>query len=205
MRTCPVTGLTWSAPTVILVHGPPGAGKSTIGVQLVSQCKGVLCLSLEEGPGPALARRLALAGCATREDVSIVFSGGAEALLDAAARGHAVLLDSVQCATLVPEDLVRIAQAGAPLVVAVAQETKSGEARGSLEWAHLADIVLRVGAGRWTTEKNRYGAQSSGEVRGYSSPAPSSSPTSRSTPDPTSQEDSNVIPFRPATSTRSPR
>lgn len=173
VETCAVTGLAFGPGAVLLVHGPPGSGKSTLCAAILGQVTPALIVSLEERPGPALASRLVRAGLADRDDVLVDTSGAIGPMVEMARKGGGVLIDSVTVSSLLPPDLRRIADAGAGLVVAVSQETKAGVARGTLGWAHEADIVIAAAAGRWTLEKSRFqGGGASGGIPALTSAAP---------------------------------
>ena len=168
IQRCPVTGLSWTAGTVVLLYGLPGSGKSTLAVQIASQLSPVLLCSLEEDPGPPLARRLTLAGMGMRTDVEITDTASIADLTDAAKKGAAIVIDSVSHSTLLPRDLLKVASLGAPLVIGVVHATKSAGIKGDSGWTHAAQLILRVeSGGRWVAEKIRFGpAGVEGWVRG---------------------------------------
>ncbi len=171
LHRCPETGLAWSAPTMFLCWGPAGSGKSTLACAIAAQRAPVTIASLEESPGPPMARRLSLAGMAHRRDVHVLVKPGLQDILDAARAGHAIVVDSITVSTLQPEDLRGLTDAGCPLLIGVLHATKAGDFKGSTAYTHEADVVLRVEQGAWTSEKNRYGASgASGVVRGAWTP-----------------------------------
>lgn len=171
IERCRWTSIAFSPPAIWLLHGEPGGGKSLLGTLVVTQFAPVFIQSIEESAGPSLARRLGLAGCATRRDVEIDFSASVDRLAAAAKRGCAILIDSVSVTTYEPTDLHRLAQLGAPVICAILQNAKDGSARGSLEWSHAADLTISVSHGSFTVSKNRYGATGiTGEVPYYSQP-----------------------------------
>jgi hypothetical protein len=169
LQRCPATGLPWSAPTMVLCWGAAGSGKSTLAYQIAAQCSPVTIASLEESPGPPMARRLTMAGMNTRRDVQVLVKPGLHEILNAARHGHAVVIDSISVSTFQPGDLRGLMDAGCPLLIGVLHATKGGDYRGPTSFVHECDIVLRVEDGAWTTEKNRFGASGvGGGIRGIS-------------------------------------
>lgn len=160
---------------MVLVYGEPGGGKSTLAYQIVAQCSPVTIASLEESPGPPMARKLTCAGMQRRRDTHVLVKPGLHDILAAARAGHAILIDSISVSSFQPSDLRGLLDAGAPLLVGVLHSCKNGDYRGPTSTIHECDIVLRVEKnGLWTSEKNRYGASGqTGGIRGISTAAPS--------------------------------
>ncbi len=187
VQLCSATGLSWTAGSVVLLYGLPGSGKSTLALQLAAQVTPVLVCSLEEAPGPLLARRLSIAGMGARTDVEIATSATVADLTSAARAGAAVVIDSVSHSSLLPADLTAIATMGSPLVIGVLHSTKSAGIKGDSGYGHGADLVLRVEpGGRWIAEKTRFGASGvEGWVRGVATavaPQPTDPPNPEVTP-----------------------
>ncbi len=171
LARCPVTGLALGTPAVVLLHGPPGGGKSTLACQLLLQRRGVLLCSLEEQAGPSLCRRVGLAGGTGRQDVRLLYAADVGRMADAARSGAALLIDSITVTTLTADDVRSFASMGSPLVIGVLQETKAGGPRGPLSFSHAADVVLSVESGGWTCTKSRFGAAgATGTVAHYGEP-----------------------------------
>jgi len=168
IQQCPVTGLSWTAGTLMLLYGLPGAGKSTLALQVAAQVTPVLLCSLEEDPGPPLARRLTIAGMGARTDVEVADTATIADLTDAAKKGAAIVIDSVSHSSLLPADLMKVASLGAPLVIGVVHATKKAGIKGDSGWTHGAQIIVRVEpGGRWIATKTRFGpAGAGGWVRG---------------------------------------
>jgi len=167
VRSCGATGLPWSAPCLATLTGPPGSGKSTLALQIAAGLSPVLLVSAEESPGPALARRLVLAGMGGRGDVSVVRQLDAGAMADEAAKGGAIVVDSVTATWLQSSDLRALCDAGANLVLGVVQVTKDNRMAGPRALEHEADLVIRVEDGHWTVTKSRFGpAAVTGSIRG---------------------------------------
>ena len=174
IQQCPVTGVPWSIPCLLLMYGPPGSGKSTLALQMAAAVPPITIVSAEESPGPALARRLVLAGLGTSSAATIVRDMEAGALVDRARGGGAVVIDSVSATALQSDDLRGLCDAGAHLVVGVVQVTKAGAAAGPNRLIHEADLVLHVEAGTWTCTKSRFGpVGATGEIRGAEHGVPS--------------------------------
>jgi len=152
---------------LIAFYGPPGAGKSTMMLQLINGLPGpVVLVSAEERLGPAVGERLARCGV-TRKDFHVV---GAAEIADVsrfAKRVGAVALaiDSLNVTPLRADDLRGLQeQAGVPLLFVTLQVTKAGLPAGGNDTLHEADAVFAVenGAGegerydgRWLLEKSR--------------------------------------------------
>lgn len=144
---------------VILVGGPPGAGKSTLALNVAAASTPSAYLPLECGIGPALSelcRRLEVREKKLRfylpKNVSEVFA-------IAEADGLKLLaIDSVNVSTIQPEDCTAMAKAHGVLVLALIQVCKDGGFAGSNRWVHEADTVISVADLRWEVQKNRFGA-----------------------------------------------
>ncbi len=174
LKLCPATGLSWSSPCWWLLFGVAGGGKSTLALQIAAQCRKVVIASLEESPGPPMARRLTLAGMAHRRDVTILTAPSLDELVAAARDRACIVVDSISSSVFSPEDLRGLCDAGAELVIGVLHATKAGDYRGPTTFVHEADVVLSVAAGRWTSGKNRFGQSGlSGAVAGFDSDSPS--------------------------------
>ena len=69
-----------------------------------------------------------------------------------------IVLDSINTLKLEPLDIQVLKKNHKHLgVICVQQATKSGDARGSNEFAHDADVVVEVSEGQANTIKNRFG------------------------------------------------
>ena len=174
VRRCPVTGVPWSIGCLILMYGPPGSGKSTLAVQVAAAVPPITIVSAEESAGPALARRLVLAGLGSSTDATILRDFDARTLVARAARGGAIVVDSVSATSLQASDLRGLCDAGAHMVIGVVQVTKAGRAAGPNKLIHEADLVLHVEGGTWVCEKSRFGPIGrTGAIRGVASEVPS--------------------------------
>ncbi len=121
-----------------LLVGGPGAGTSTLAVQVAAQLSPVLVLSAEEAPGPALARRLVLAGMGQRGDVLVVRNPAVEELAAHARQGGAIVIDSVTATQLQPSDLHALLNAGTELVPSAMASTTGAPTPRLSSWASLS-------------------------------------------------------------------
>ena len=153
--------LALSPGALLVVHGPAGAGKSTWAARALDSVSGpVLLLSSEEPPGPTLAARLARCSV-KRGDFAVVGRASVDQLVEIAARRSvvAIVVDSVQIAMFTPRDLRHLLAVlpSLQLLIAVAQENKSGIIAGKNDLIHEADVVVGIVAGgSWVLEKSRY-------------------------------------------------
>ena len=153
--------LALSPGALVVVHGPAGAGKSTWAARALDSVSGpVLLLSVEEPPGPTLAARLARCSV-KRSDFVVVGRASVDQLVEIAARRNvvAIVIDSVQIAMFSPRDLRHLLAVlpNLQLLIAVAQENKTGVIAGKNDLIHEADVVIGVvPGGHWQIEKSRY-------------------------------------------------
>ncbi len=168
LTTCPETGLAWAPPALAMLFGLPGAGKSTLALQIAaSASRPIAFVAAEQPAGPPLARMLHLAGLSSRTDCAIYRRADASDLARHAAEGDVILLDSIQMLTLRPEDARQLCDLGASLVIVVSQSRKDGWYRGESGWLHEADLALQVEDGGWTAVKSRFQpAGATGPIRG---------------------------------------
>lgn len=167
VRRCGATRVPWASPAVLLLYGRPASGKSTLALQIAAQLRPIVVAAAEEGPGPALARRLVLAGLGTCTNTIILRSFSVDDLVARARQGGAVVVDSVSATTLIAQDLRGLCDAGADMVIAIAQVTKAGLPAGRNALLHEADVAMEVRAGRWTLTKSRFGSPgATGLIRG---------------------------------------
>jgi predicted ATP-dependent serine protease len=154
--------LAWCPGSTLLLHAPPGQGKSWLSMRLAADAGGsrIGLAQYEEPDSATFAHRLRATGLAQRSNVDVLSGGGVEDLLSwCRDNPNAVLvIDSVSVTSLLPEDLRRLSKLGGlRLLIAVAQSTKDGSHRGSQSWAHEVDVVLTVNSLVWTVTKSRFG------------------------------------------------
>ena len=149
--------------SVVLLHGEPGAGKSTVLAQAAAGVPGSLYVCLEEDVAAVADRAIRLG---LRDDMDLL--GGETDIGEAlavAVNSPLVILDSLQLVEGKAIDAVKVAVAHARrwqvAVVLVCHETKGGVHAGARAIEHLVDTTVKVGRGppRYiATEKNRFGA-----------------------------------------------
>lgn len=153
---------------LVLLYGPPGAGKSTLGLRMLDSIAGpVVAVMAEEALGPAVGERLARLAI-RRDDFVIVGRSSIDDLARTVRehRARALLIDSFSATSLLPNDARHLLQRlGLHALLGVLQVNKQGDMAGRQEWAHEADVVLRVEEGRWHVDKTRFQAdRPTGEV-----------------------------------------
>lgn len=155
------------AGAVVLVHGEPGRGKSTLAMRLVDSVKGAaLYVSAEEGISPSLAS-LALRCNVRRGDFHILTRASCDVVV-AFARKHKVVacaIDSVAEIAWSAHELRHVLEVVPTMdvLVAVQQVVKSGAAAGAMALQHECDVRIEtsMGAGGdlvWNLRKSRYQA-----------------------------------------------
>jgi DNA repair protein RadA/Sms len=147
--------------SVVLLHGEPGAGKSTALAQAAAGVPGSLYVCLEEDVR-AVADRVIRLGL--RDDMDLLAEPDIEVALREAVNSPLVILDSLQLVEGKALDAVKVAVAHArkwdTAVVLVCHETKGGVHAGARAIEHLVDVTVKIGRGppRYiATEKNRFG------------------------------------------------
>lgn len=153
---------------LVVVDGPPGAGKSSWACRLADAVRGpALLVSSEEGLGPTLTARL-LRCAVKRDDFHVVSRASVDAAVELARKVGAVslVLDSVQSAVWSSDELRHVLSVVDDLAVliAVLQVRKDNLPAGSNTFIHEADVRVRVEDGRWALAKSRY--QPLGDVGG---------------------------------------
>lgn len=154
--------------SLVLLTGAPGAGKSTLALQLANcSARPVVLFAAEERLGQSVGDRLSRLGI-RREDFHVVGRGSVDELVAFCRRVHAAVLvvDSVSASTLLAHDLRAIVnQLTLDMLVGTVQVVKDGTMRGPRELAHECDLLVEVEGGRWRVLKSRYSATGAeGEV-----------------------------------------
>lgn len=152
----------------LVIWGVPGSGKSTFALGLANALADVgptLYVSAEEGAGATMQERLRRVGAA--KNLFISGAGSVEQVRAAIADGdfRFVVLDSVDTLRASVEDVEHVKQSFPEVgLISIHQATKLGQMRGSLEYAHNADVIVKVESGKAETTKNRYAPLSSVDV-----------------------------------------
>jgi predicted ATP-dependent serine protease len=150
--------------TSVMVHGPPGAGKSTLALCALHRVfNGGVFLAGEEGHGPALVAKLARLELISTS-VVIVASRSMEAALLAAkdVNAECVVVDSAGVVPILEHDLAGVVGQGRSIWV-VCHELKDAQGYRGASWlGHAVDIIVRVHAVegdliRCEVEKSRWG------------------------------------------------
>ena len=147
---------------LVVIGGPPGAGKSTLALRLLcAPGTPAVLLSAEERLGASVGERLERLGI-HRADLHVVGRGSVDALVDFIREKRCRLLcvDSVQATSLLPSDLRGLINAlDLDALIAVSQVTKTGDLRGTHQLRHEADVVIEVvDGGQWNVTKSRFAA-----------------------------------------------
>lgn len=162
-----------------LLSGAPGAGKTTLALRALSRLGGTLVSC--EMPAPLVRSLCESAGIPTRGIAVLVPDDGPHALdgvLRAAGRARGLfVVDSLGRLPGPPNPVLalralltatRAARArSACTLLVISQQTKTGDARGSLELAHDVDGVVELDRHEVRATKHRFGAA---ETRPRASP-----------------------------------
>jgi len=144
---------------LVLVHGPPSAGKSTLTLKWLASIEGPVCLlSSEERLGPTLGARLQRLAI-RRDDLHILGQVPVDHLAKVLVqnRCRSLLVDSVSATTMGATELRQlIAQTHLGAVFGTVQVAKDNTMRGPNTLAHEADVIVEVMDGQWTVVKSRY-------------------------------------------------
>lgn len=148
-----------------VVHGLSGQGKSVFALQfakyLAQNFGTVLYVSGEEGFANTFIEKIEFIGL---NKISRFYStekmkGGEAILKHVPNKYHFIFIDSLNNMHIDPEMMQairnRYSQSG---FIAICQNTKAGQIRGSYEIVHDSDIEVRVHKGIAVTNKNRFGA-----------------------------------------------
>jgi hypothetical protein len=132
-----------------LIWGKPKQGKSYLAVafaKYLSNFGSVLYIAAEEGFSATLKKKIADFGL-TNSRVEFANFKRPENIIDFVRNNHYdfIVIDSVNFVGMTPEQ-VEVVKDLAPEsgVITVQQATKTGQARGSMEFAHNADIIIEV-------------------------------------------------------------
>jgi hypothetical protein len=162
-KLLPFTGIwkeTFGSPEknfTLMIHGEPGAGKSTALVKFTKYLSGlgsVLYVTPEE------YRSVTMQNLVNKYLYPVPFNVTFAADLSEAnpADYDFVIFDSVNALRLTIDEFVQMKK-GCPgtAFIYVLQNTKDGQFRGGKEWEHEAQIAAEVSNGNMQVYKNRYG------------------------------------------------
>lgn len=154
---------------VVGLHGPPGGGKTTALLKLAQSLNlrgrgPVLFTSLEEGLGETLREKLARLELYDSE-LFLTAENDWNYLLGLLSQTAArwLMVDSAAQLHLGQIQFEMLKRGEVSLAFAL-HEAKDGGYMGSADYGHTCDVLLRVEAGRFTQEKNRFGVLCNGEV-----------------------------------------
>jgi hypothetical protein len=155
----PTRALVGRGALVVLV-GPPGSRKSTLALQICAAASGpALVASAEEGPGPAVAARLARVG-ATRRDLWIAGWSSCDQVVELVRqrRVETLVVDSVQASQWHARELRHVLAICPQLrtLIAVSQVNSQGSIHGGMALEHEADVVIEMAAGKGFLKKSRF-------------------------------------------------
>src|SRR5207244_494586 len=126
--------------SVVLLHGPPGAGKSTLALQAAAGVAGSVYASAEEDAARVADRAVRLR---LRRDLLLLEARGAAGALAACHDAPLIVLDSLQAlaghAVASAAAALDHARRTGACVVLVCHETKAGQHAGPRAIEHLVD------------------------------------------------------------------
>lgn len=152
-------------PFKILIHGLPGSGKTTLAMRIAHSLAEynqmqVLFVSAEEGISFKAKKRLDQLGLYSP---NMYLSAELPSNLQPY---DVVAIDSITTLGISPEELRDLFRNNPSVsFILISQSTKSGTARGSLEYEHDADITIRCDSMVAYVVKNRFGECTSGSIR----------------------------------------
>lgn len=144
-------------PFKILVHGLPGSGKTTLALRIAHSLAEhnhmrVLFVSAEEGVSNKTQKRLDRLNLYSQNlDIAVALPSNLEPY-------DVVAIDSITALRMTPEELRELYRTN-PWVsfILISQSTKSGAARGSLEFEHDVDTTIKCENMVAHVIKNRFG------------------------------------------------
>jgi hypothetical protein len=157
-------GLRFGRDSLLVLIGPPGGGKTSMGLRMAEGLQPSVFAAIETGLGPALAetlRRLEIRS----PNLRIEEPRSVRRLMELATQKvRCLVVDSINMTTLLPEDLVGIARGSEVVLIAICQVRKDGLPAGTNRLLHAADVLVRVENMHWQITKSRFQAGGQGEV-----------------------------------------
>lgn len=144
----------------MVAHGAKGSGKSTFAVRLAKdlvKSGRVGYFAFEEGIKSTLQNKTRLVGL-NSPHVDFISSNNWQELKEKAKGYEFAIIDSISAIPeATPEEMRELRSNAKGAIIALLQATKAGTHKGSNQFAHDADIVLKLENGNIETEKNRFG------------------------------------------------
>jgi hypothetical protein len=146
-----------------LIYGSSGAGKSTFAIQmsefLANNLGRVLYVSSEEGLSHTLKDKIKRTHGANSEYLDFVeynnFIQLKEGIINS--KYPFIFIDSINNLKIKPHELSQIIQENPNRsFISIFQATKDGDIKGSTEYMHDSDIIIKVANGQAETTKNRF-------------------------------------------------
>lgn len=144
-------------PSLLLLFGRPGVGKTTIAVQAADAWpKGpVLVLPFETGLGPSLSK---LVGRLEAVKPDFALTDSWDEILELVPKYSLVVVDSLQTSGADPVQWRDITVQRGITLLLISEVNTDGEVRGGLAAGHLADTVIELPIfGEFKVRKNRAG------------------------------------------------
>jgi predicted ATP-dependent serine protease len=140
--------------SLILLHGSPGSGKTSMSLKIANAYTPSAFVSLEQRHGAALGEQLRRLEIRSRELTVFTPPLGIDDIFGACDANNLVVIDSVSVSSFTTSDLRSMAER--VIVVGILQSTKDGSFRGSQSWLHEADVCIECDSMRWRVSKSRY-------------------------------------------------
>ncbi len=145
-----------------IIHGGSGHGKSHFAMQfgkyLAERFGNVLYISGEEGFASTFQKKIKTLGANVDRYYGTEIKTGAEILTEVPNQFHFIIIDSLNNMGIEPKLMQAIRDKyNKSAIIGICQSTKDGKMRGSEEFTHDTDTVIKVLKGIATTTKNRFG------------------------------------------------
>jgi len=151
----------------VVIAGPPGCGKSTMGLHILAELRPSVLFSFEESLSETLAdriRRLEMRYDDLFIEVPQTVRQAYE-VLDSL-RPRAVMIDSLRASTFTIQDMTAMAEGYGLVVIVIQHLTKAGQVGGASDIPYDADVVIRLEKGGWELTKSRFQPLAEGKIKG---------------------------------------